>query len=134
MADVCSVLQILSAAVWGIFAGAQLAEACLLVPYWQSLAPAAFHVWYVANDRRLVAFFAPLTIAVTLVPIALAIVATAAGHPVRAIAVLCAAVGLAVIGGFFVYFKEANARSPAFWSITAACALGSGGCGRSSRA
>ena len=56
MADVCSALQILSSAVWGVFAGAQLAEGCLLVPYWQSLKPAEFHAWYATNDRRLVAF------------------------------------------------------------------------------
>ena len=110
MADVCSALQVLSAAVWGVFAGAQLAEACLLVPYWQSLKAAEFHVWYAANDRRLVAFFGPLTIAVTLVPLALAVAATLSAHPVRGIATLCAAIGLTVIGGFFAYFKEANAR------------------------
>jgi hypothetical protein len=110
MADVCFALQILSAAAWGIFAGAQLAEGFLLVPYWQTLTPAAFHVWYAANDRRLVAFFGPLTIAVTLVPLALAVAATLSAHPVRGVAVLCAAIGIAVIGGFFAYFKEANAR------------------------
>jgi uncharacterized membrane protein len=82
----------------------------LLVPYWQSLKPAEFHVWYAANDRRLVAFFGPLTIAVTLVPLALAVVASVSAHPVRGIAVLCAAIGIAVIVGFFAYFKDANAQ------------------------
>lgn len=110
MADVCSALQILSAAVWGVFAGAQLAEGCVLVPYWQSLKPAEFHVWYAENDRRLVAFFGPLTIAVALVPLALAVAATVSAHPLRGIAVLCAGIGLAVIVGFFAYFKDANAR------------------------
>lgn len=119
MADVCSVLQVLSAAVWGVFAGAQLAEGCLLVPYWQSIKPEAFHAWYATNDRRLVAFFGPLTIAVTLVPLALAVAATLSAHPVRGIAALCAAIGIAVIGGFFAYFKEANARFAA-GSIAAA--------------
>ena len=110
MTDLVSALQILSVAVWGIFAGAQLAEGCLLVPYWQSLRPAEFFAWYAANDRRLVAFFAPLTIAVALAPLALAGTAIASAHPARGTAVLCAGIGLAVLGGFFAYFKDANAR------------------------
>ena len=110
MTDLVSALQILSVAVWGIFAGAQLAEGCLLVPYWQSLRPAEFFAWYAANDRRLVAFFAPLTIAVALTPLALAGTAIVSAHPARGTAVLCAGIGLSVVGGFFAYFKDANAR------------------------
>jgi hypothetical protein len=110
MTHVCSVLQILSAAVWGIYAGAQLAEGCLLVPYWQALTPADFHAWYAANDRRLVAFFGPLTLAVALGPLALAVAATVSVHPARGILVLCAGIGVAILGGFFAYFKDANAR------------------------
>jgi uncharacterized membrane protein len=110
MTDLCSALQLLSVAVWGLFAGAQLAEGCLLVPYWQSLKPAEFHAWYVANDRRLVAFFGPLTAAIVLVSVALAGAATLSAHPVRGIAVLCAGIGLAILAGFFAYFKDANAR------------------------
>lgn len=110
MAEIYPALQILSTAVWGIFAGAQLAEGCLLVPYWQSLAPADFHAWYATNDRRLVAFFGPLTLAVALVPLTLAIAAAAYAQPNRGIMAVCAGVGLAIIGGFFVYFKDANAR------------------------
>jgi len=110
MTELYSTLQVASAAVWGLFAGAQLAEACLLVPYWQSLKPADFHAWYAANDRRLVAFFGPLTLAVVVVPLALATVATVLSHPARGSFALCAGIGLAVIGGFFAYFKDANAR------------------------
>jgi len=110
MTDLCSALQLLSVAVWGLFAGAQLAEGCLLVPYWQSLKPAEFHAWYVANDQRLVAFFGPLTAAIVLVSVALAGAATLSAHPVRGIAVLCAGIGLAILAGFFAYFKDANAR------------------------
>jgi hypothetical protein len=110
MTHVCSVLQILSAAVWGIYAGAQLVEGCLLVPYWQALTPADFHAWYAANDRRLVAFFGPLTLAVALGPLALAVAATVSVHPARGILVLCAGIGVAILGGFFAYFKDANAR------------------------
>jgi hypothetical protein len=110
MTDLVSALQILSVAVWGVFAGAQLAEGCLLVPYWQSLRPAEFFSWYAANDRRLVAFFGPLTIAVTLASLALAATATASAHPARAIAMLCAGIGISVLAGFFAYFKDANAR------------------------
>jgi len=110
MAEICSALQVLSATAWGLFAGAQLAEGCLLVPYWQSIKPVEFHAWYEANDRRLVAFFGPLTVAVAFVSVALAVAATMSGHPARGTATLCAAIGLVVIGGFFLYFKDANAR------------------------
>jgi hypothetical protein len=110
MAELCSGLQVLSAAAWGLFAGAQLAEGCLLVPYWQSLKPADFHVWYAANDRRLVAFFAPLTVGIAILPLAWALSATVGAHPARGIAMLCAGIGLAILTGFFVYFRDANAR------------------------
>jgi len=110
MTELCSALQILSAVVWGIFAGAQLAEGCLLVPYWQSIKPAEFHAWYEANDRRLVAFFGPLTVAAALVSVALAVAAAMTAHPARETSTLCAAIGLVVIGGFFAYFKDANVR------------------------
>jgi len=110
MTDVCAALQILAAAIWGIFAGAQLAEGCLLVPHWQALKPVDFHTWYAANDRRLVAFFGPLTLAVVLVPLALAVAAAVFAHPARAILFVCAGIGIAILAGFFVYFKDANAR------------------------
>jgi hypothetical protein len=110
MADLCSVLQMVSLAAWGLFAGAQLAEGCLLVPYWRSLAPADFLDWYAANDRRLVAFFGPLTIAITLASLAFMVAAIAAWHPARWSAVLSAVVAGVVVAAFFAYFKDANAR------------------------
>ena len=51
----------LAAGALGVFAGAMLTEAGVLVPYWRSLAPPAFHAWYRANGARLVRFFGPLT-------------------------------------------------------------------------
>jgi hypothetical protein len=105
-----SVLQILSVALWGVYAGAQLTEACVLVSYWRSLRPAEFFAWYAANDRRLISFFGPLTTSTALVSFAFAVSATSLGHASRGPAILAAVIALGVLGGFAVYFKGANAR------------------------
>jgi len=110
MTELESALQVLSAAVWGLFAGAQLAEGCLLVPYWLSLTPADFHAWYAANDRRLVAFFGPLTVGIVILPLAWAVAATVGAEPTRGVALLCVGIGLVILAGFFGYFRDANAR------------------------
>ena len=54
-------VQMLTVGALGLFAGAMLTEAGLLVPFWRSLDSAAFHAWYRSNARRLIAFFGPLT-------------------------------------------------------------------------
>ena len=110
MAGFCSMLQILSVGAWGIFAGAQLAEACLLVPYWRSLRAEEFFDWYEENDRRLAALFGPLTIAITLTSLAFTIAAIATWHPGRWSAVLSTVVAGVVLAGFFAYFNDVNAR------------------------
>ena len=42
--------------------GASLAEATLLVPFWQEMSPTAFYDWYAQNHARLVKFYSPLQI------------------------------------------------------------------------
>ena len=68
----CKVAQFFCAASLGMFAGSMLTEACVLVPYWRSLAPAEFLAWYGKNGRRLQGFFGPLTIITGLLSIAAA--------------------------------------------------------------
>src|SRR5262245_3680439 len=77
------VLRFLSAASIGIFAGAMLTEAFVLVPYWRSLPPAQFFSWYEANGWRLQSFFGPLTTVTGLLASATAIVCLWQGHPGR---------------------------------------------------
>ena len=110
MNPICDALQLLSAAGLGLYAGAMLTEAGVLVPFWRSLAPADFFAWYAANDRRLVRFFGPLTVASALLALAAAGVSLWTGHPGRWPAALAAALSLATLSMLFLYFLRANAR------------------------
>lgn len=109
MNTACTVLQILSVACLGIFAGAMLTEGFVLVPFWRSLAPADFLAWYAANDRRLLAFFSPVTTLTAVVALATAIVSVWVGAPGRWFAVTASALVLVTVAMFFVYFEAANA-------------------------
>lgn len=104
------VLLLLSVAALGVFLGANVAEAALLVPFWREQDAPAFFEWYAANDKRLVGFFAPLTTACAVVVLAATIAAFVAGHPGRW-AVLGAAVLVGAAAAMFpLYFRDANAR------------------------
>jgi hypothetical protein len=105
---VCDVLLHLAAALLGVFAGAMLTEGMVLVPYWRSLSPAAFFAWYAANDRRLLRFFGQLTSATALIVVAAAVVALWTGHPGARHAATSAALMIAVVASFPLYFKRAN--------------------------
>jgi len=103
-----AVVRFLSVATLGIFAGAMLTEAGLLVPFWRSLEPAEFLAWYRANDQRLIDFFAPLTTVTVLLAVAAGAVSIWEGHPGRWLSALAAALALATLASFFVYFRAAN--------------------------
>jgi hypothetical protein len=104
------VMLLVSLATLGVFAGANLAEGALLVPYWRSLPAPAFFAWYHANDRRLLAFFAPLTAVTVLCAAAAAAAAFAAGHPGRWLAALGVALVATAAAMFPLYFQGVNAR------------------------
>jgi hypothetical protein len=103
------VVLALSAGGLGVFAGAMLTEAGVLVPYWRALPPAEFFAWYAANDARLLGFFGPLTAVAVLVAIAAAAMAVWTAHPGRRPAVVAAVLSAAALSTFFVYFRAANA-------------------------
>ena len=102
------ILLTVSAAALAIFFGAMLTEGFVLVPFWRSLTPNEFFAWYEANDRRLLAFFSPLTGAAALLAIAAALVALMAGHPGGLPAAVAAALAVSVVAMFPLYFKRAN--------------------------
>ena len=111
-------LAVLAVASLGIFFGAMLTEGLVLVPYWRSLPAEAFYAWYGANDKRLLAFFGPLTWLTALSALAAAGISMWMTHPGRWYAVAAAACVLVVVSMFFVYFERANAtfslgRTPA---------------------
>lgn len=109
MALLGDLLRYLTAAALGIFAGAMLTEAGVLVPFWRSLAPADFLRWYAANAERLLAYFSP----VTSVSAVLALLAAGAslweGHSGRWWSLAAATLVLVIVASFFVYFEQANA-------------------------
>ena len=109
MAFVCDVLRYLSAASLGIFAGAMLTEAGVLVTYWRSLAPAEFLRWYAANAQRLLAYFSPVTSVSGVLAILAAVASLWEGHPGRWYALAAAVLAVVMVASFFVYFEPANA-------------------------
>ena len=109
MAFFGDVLRYLAAAALGIFAGAMLTEAGVLVPYWRSLAPAEFLRWYSANAQRLFAYFSPVTSVSAVLAILAAVASLWQGHPGRWYALTAAVLAVLIVASFFVYFEHANA-------------------------
>lgn len=93
----------------GVTAGAMLAEAALLVPYWQSLTPNEFFDWYAENASRLVDFYSPLEIGSALISLLIAIACSIQSRPGSRLWWTAAVLSIVVIAMFFVYFKDANA-------------------------
>jgi hypothetical protein len=102
-------LSFLGVLLLGVTAGAMLAEAAILVPYWQSLEPADFFDWYGANASLLVDFYSPLEIASAVAALACAALYSVQSRPGARLWWVAAALSLVVIATFFVYFKDANA-------------------------
>lgn len=98
-----------AAASLGVYAGAMLTEAGVLVPFWRALVPADFLRWYAANAARLNGFFGPLTIAAVLSTLLAAATSLWQAHPGRWPALLAAVVMAALLAGYFAYFEQANA-------------------------
>jgi len=99
-----------AAASLGIYAGAMLTEAGVLVPFWRTLAPGEFLRWYAGNATRLNGFFGPITIAGVLFALLAAALSLWQGHPGRWWALVAAGVMAALLAGYFAYFEQANAR------------------------
>ncbi len=100
----------LAVVLLGVTAGAMLAEAAILVPYWRSLAPADFFDWYSANASLLVDFYSPLEIASAVVALVCALTYSLQSRPGARLWGVAAILSIVVIAMFFVYFKDANAR------------------------
>src|SRR6185369_16526895 len=109
LGGIAAVVDVTTAVVLGLAAGAMLVEGAVLVPYWRELPPRVFLEWYAANAERLVAFYGPLEVAGA----ALAIVAAALqwyrGTRARAAFTMSAALAIVVLLSFPVYFRDVNA-------------------------
>ena len=86
MSLLAEVLQYLSVAGLGLLVGSLLIEGTVLVPAWRSLTPAQF------------------------ITIAAAIISLLAAHPGRWLVLAAAALGIAMVLTYTLYFERANAR------------------------
>jgi hypothetical protein len=103
-------LQLLSAGVLGLLIGALLAEAFLLIPVWRSMPAEAFFAGHADYGPRLYRFFAPLTVAATMLAVAAAGAAAVTSHPGRWSTLGAGVSGGALVAIYFAYFRRANAR------------------------
>ncbi|MEM1271998.1 MAG: hypothetical protein AAGI08_18270 [Bacteroidota bacterium] len=108
MFDIESVLLLSSTAILGLFAGAQIAEARLLVPAWKEMSADEFFAYYPAAGPRIHGFFAPLTIAATILPLVAVATGLIRGTQPAILFWILGVSTLAFFSTFFLYFKAAN--------------------------
>jgi hypothetical protein len=101
-------LLLLSTGTLGVFLGTQLAEAALIVPYWKGLSADEFFAFYKSYGAKLHQFYAPLTIAATLLPIATLACSILVKPKTDYLMWLMAGFAILFFATFFVYFKAAN--------------------------
>lgn len=105
-----TVVGVLAATALGLAAGAMLAEAAVLVPWWRSLPAESFLRWYRDNASRLLDFFAPLEIGSAALAVAAAALHQYRRRAGRAAFLASAVLSVAVLAAFPLYFAETNAR------------------------
>ena len=99
---------VLATIALGLAAGAMLAEAGVLVPWWRFLPPEAFLIWYAENASRLLGFYGPLEVIAT--ALALGAAALAGHHRGGGPGFVIAAVlAFAILLMFPLYFQRVNA-------------------------
>lgn len=106
---VVRVLEALTVAALGIYAGAMLTEGFVLVPYWRSLPGEQFFAWYAEYDDRLFAFFGTLTVLMVALAVATAVVSILERAPGRWFSVVAASLAVAAVLMLPLYFLHANA-------------------------
>ena len=109
MQGLASVVGILAVASLGLSAGALLAEAGVLVPFWRAQAPEAFLAWYREHASRLLGFFGPLEAASGFLVIAAVAMTWLGGYAGKWFFLGAAVLTLAVLATFPLYFRRANA-------------------------
>lgn len=108
--DINLLLLISSAALLGVFLGAQIAEACLFVPIWKQMDADDFFAQHSSVGPLIYRFFAPLTIAATFVPLATVVYNLLIGNPHTALFLLLGGFTLAFFLTYPLYFKAANQK------------------------
>jgi hypothetical protein len=102
-------IGVLAVVFLGLSAGALLAEACVLVPFWRAENPESFLRWYKQHASLLLRFFGPLEAVSGLLIVSSAALAWLGQLPGRALLSLSAVLAVGVLASFPLYFKNANA-------------------------
>jgi hypothetical protein len=108
MIELNTLLLLLSAAVLGIFLGAQIAEACLFVPIWKKMKAHEFFEHYKAVGPLLNRFFTPLTLAATIIPLITVSINVIVNPSQSPVFWLMGVSTLMFFSTYFLYFKNAN--------------------------
>ncbi|MEM9173589.1 MAG: hypothetical protein AAGA84_12890 [Pseudomonadota bacterium] len=107
MSTVLYWLECLTVISTGLLAGALVTEARVLVPYWQKMPIAEFLALHHTMASSLYRFFAPLTVAGTMLPIITVCVAIMQ-HNVALPWLISGVCAVALLLFYFLFFKGAN--------------------------
>ena len=99
------VVSLASTLVIGLFTGSLLTEGMILIPYWRRMDPPEFFRLHGTLGPSLFRYFAPLT--VSAVGLGLAVAVLDQGRTLEWVGT--AALCLATLAIFYVYFRKANA-------------------------
>jgi len=101
-------LQAISVAVMGLLTGSLLTEAMILVPYWRKMEPAEFLRLHGTMGPSLYRYFAPLTVAGTMIPIITGVYSMVLTPSSVGLSAMVALLAGMMFCTYFVYFKGAN--------------------------
>jgi hypothetical protein len=107
--EIAKVVYFLTVVVLGISAGSLVAEGAVLVPWWRSMPPESFLIWYSANASRLFDFFGPLEIVSALLAAAAGALRRYQGGSGSGLFIASAILAVAVLLVYPLYFQEVNA-------------------------
>ena len=108
MIELSNILLLLSSLTLGVFLGAQIAEACLFVPIWKKMNPDDFFEQHESVAPLIYRFFAPITIAATVIPLIAVLVNLIFNTDHLMAFVILGGSTLIFFSTYFLYFKEAN--------------------------
>ena len=106
--DFIEILYFVNALILGVFVGAQICEGALMVPQWKSLPPSEFYKLHKGFGPKIYQFFAPLTIAATVIPIGTAMLAWNFHSPGHFYVMVAAIFALMTLSTFYLFFKKTN--------------------------
>ena len=104
------IASLITSILCGLFAGALLTEAGILVPYWRKMDPTAFLELHHTMAEPLFRFFAPLTIAGTISPTLNIGIAILTGESISISLWLAVGLSIFILILYFAFFKSANER------------------------